>query len=206
MTSTGRPPASWYPDPSGRHEHRFWDGERWTAHVADNGVTGVDGGSQQPVVHQPVVQPRPVAQPVQQPWTPSGGWQTAAAAAATPAPARSSMAKGWLFGIAFIVAVIGIGATALVALGGSGNDDPFTASSGSRYPAFVETNFMNSCTATGGTTDYCRCGLEHLEQSVDLGDFAELEQDYRESGQLPESITDAIRACISKQVTPAPTP
>jgi hypothetical protein len=181
-------------------------------------VTGVDGGSQQPVVQQPVVQqpvvqqpvvqqpvvqPRPVPQPVQQPWTPSGGWQTAAA---TPAPARSSMAKGWLFGIAFIVAVIGIGATALVALGGSGNDDPFTASSGSRYPAFVETNFMNSCTATGGTTDYCRCGLEHLEQSVDLGDFAELEQDYRESGKLPESITDAIQACISKQVTPAPAP
>lgn len=25
----------WYPDPNGRHAHRWWDGETWTAHVAD---------------------------------------------------------------------------------------------------------------------------------------------------------------------------
>ena len=27
------PSAAWYPDPSGRHEERFWDGLAWTAHV-----------------------------------------------------------------------------------------------------------------------------------------------------------------------------
>jgi len=26
--------AGWYPDPAGRHEHRYWDGARWTEHVA----------------------------------------------------------------------------------------------------------------------------------------------------------------------------
>ena len=36
------PPATWYPDPSGRHEHRYWDGERWTEHVADAGIAAVD--------------------------------------------------------------------------------------------------------------------------------------------------------------------
>jgi hypothetical protein len=32
----------WYPDPENRHEVRFYDGARWTHHVADNGVRTVD--------------------------------------------------------------------------------------------------------------------------------------------------------------------
>jgi hypothetical protein len=35
-------PAAWHPDPTGRHEHRWWDGERWTEHVADAGQASVD--------------------------------------------------------------------------------------------------------------------------------------------------------------------
>ena len=38
-------PANWYPDPAGRHELRFWDGERWTDARA---ILGKDGKS--PVV------------------------------------------------------------------------------------------------------------------------------------------------------------
>ncbi|HET9076456.1 MAG TPA: DUF2510 domain-containing protein [Acidimicrobiales bacterium] len=29
------PPPAWYPDPSGAHRLRWWDGFRWTAHTAD---------------------------------------------------------------------------------------------------------------------------------------------------------------------------
>ncbi len=36
------PPAAWNPDPSGRHQHRWWDGSRWTSAVADNGITSDD--------------------------------------------------------------------------------------------------------------------------------------------------------------------
>jgi uncharacterized protein YxjI len=32
----------WYPDPSGRHESRWWDGRQWTEHVASHGRQGVD--------------------------------------------------------------------------------------------------------------------------------------------------------------------
>ena len=32
------PEIGWYPDPTGRHEVRYWDGGRWTERVADNGV------------------------------------------------------------------------------------------------------------------------------------------------------------------------
>jgi hypothetical protein len=35
-------PAQWAPDPSGRHHHRWWDGNQWTGHVADNGVSSFD--------------------------------------------------------------------------------------------------------------------------------------------------------------------
>ena len=35
-------PADWYPDPSGRHEHRYWDGTQWTDHVASHGRQGTD--------------------------------------------------------------------------------------------------------------------------------------------------------------------
>ncbi len=35
-------PAAWHPDPLGRHQYRYWDGERWTDHVADDGRTSTD--------------------------------------------------------------------------------------------------------------------------------------------------------------------
>ena len=31
------PPAGWYPDPSGGHRRRYWDGSAWTDHVAEPG-------------------------------------------------------------------------------------------------------------------------------------------------------------------------
>lgn len=34
---TGQTGAGWYPDPSGRHERRYWDGNRWTDHVLSGG-------------------------------------------------------------------------------------------------------------------------------------------------------------------------
>ena len=35
-------PANWYPDPNGRHELRYWDGNAWTDHVSDQGVQSTD--------------------------------------------------------------------------------------------------------------------------------------------------------------------
>jgi|GEM_PF-2413539 len=35
-------PAQWYADPTGRHQHRYWDGTQWTDQVADNQVTSTD--------------------------------------------------------------------------------------------------------------------------------------------------------------------
>lgn len=35
-------PANWYPDPTGRNHHRYWDGSVWTAHVSNNGTQTSD--------------------------------------------------------------------------------------------------------------------------------------------------------------------
>ena len=35
-------PAGWFPDPNGRHEHRYFNGRTWTADVADAGRRAVD--------------------------------------------------------------------------------------------------------------------------------------------------------------------
>ncbi|NNE74029.1 MAG: DUF2510 domain-containing protein [Acidimicrobiales bacterium] len=44
------PAANWYPDPSGKHEHRYWDGAGWTEHVSDHGRQSIDPiGSAKPV-------------------------------------------------------------------------------------------------------------------------------------------------------------
>jgi hypothetical protein len=43
-----RTPGAWYPDPTRRYESRWWDGSRWTKHVAANGRTMTD-----PLVNAP---------------------------------------------------------------------------------------------------------------------------------------------------------
>ena len=32
----------WQPDPSGKHDHRYWDGSQWTDNVSDGGVASTD--------------------------------------------------------------------------------------------------------------------------------------------------------------------
>ena len=43
-----RTPGAWYPDPTRRYESRWWDGSRWTQHVAAKGRTMTD-----PLVNAP---------------------------------------------------------------------------------------------------------------------------------------------------------
>lgn len=42
LTRMSDSPASWHPDPMGRHELRYWNGKIWTDHVSDNGVQSTD--------------------------------------------------------------------------------------------------------------------------------------------------------------------
>src|SRR5688500_11797782 len=35
-------PATWHPDPTGRHQLRYWDGSVWTDTVANGGIMAID--------------------------------------------------------------------------------------------------------------------------------------------------------------------
>jgi uncharacterized protein YxjI len=55
MTETTGYSPNWYPDPWGRHEHRYYDGTSWTEHVASHGRQGVDppgGDARVPTVNR----------------------------------------------------------------------------------------------------------------------------------------------------------
>lgn len=74
------PKSGWYPDPTGRHQRRAWDGSKWLDHVADGGVVSSD----------PIVNPRhPVDEPRRPPSSRTvspvqAGGHTPAASAVTP--------------------------------------------------------------------------------------------------------------------------
>jgi hypothetical protein len=40
--SQGGQPAAWHPDPTGRHELRYWNGFEWSETVSDGGVESQD--------------------------------------------------------------------------------------------------------------------------------------------------------------------
>jgi len=68
-------PAAWHPDPLGRYEYRYWDGQRWTEHVANQGIAGVDATGLEP----------PAAAQQTGGWASTGGEQ----------PAGGQPASGW---------------------------------------------------------------------------------------------------------------
>jgi hypothetical protein len=76
--------AGWHPDPSGRHEMRYFDGTRWTDHVSDQGVVGADpvvprppATESIPMVDEPITLPPSEAErlaPAQTPWWKRKRW------------------------------------------------------------------------------------------------------------------------------------
>ncbi|MGI8939378.1 MAG: DUF2510 domain-containing protein [Iamia sp.] len=41
--------SGWYPDPAGRYEHRWWDGQAWTGQVSRGGTAEIDPSGGAPV-------------------------------------------------------------------------------------------------------------------------------------------------------------
>ncbi len=69
------PSPAWYPDPSGHHQLRYWDGQGWTGHISQHGQTGFD----QPAAPQPAHYQQAPPQPAT--------YQQAPPQAAPPQPA-----------------------------------------------------------------------------------------------------------------------
>jgi hypothetical protein len=84
-------PAAWYPDPTGRHDHRYWDGTRWTEHIADLGVAATEPYDGPAVPPQPEPEPEPEAEPEDDP---TAAWATIPVEEAEPATAATRTAGG----------------------------------------------------------------------------------------------------------------
>lgn len=114
--------AGWQPDPTGRHQHRYWDGTSWTDQVSDDGVVGSD--------------------PVDGP--PAGAGAPAPGVGASPAASPGAPAAGnkvpLIIGAVLLVALVGAGIWFLT------KDDDGSGpggSGGSAVTAFFRQNGMS---------------------------------------------------------------
>ena len=74
--------GQWHPDPTGRHQLRYWDGSAWTDHVSNGGATSTDPLHPIVVPVTPAVVTTPTASP---------GW--GAPVVATPSPVGAQAAQ-----------------------------------------------------------------------------------------------------------------
>lgn len=85
--------SSWEPDPTGRHQYRWFDGEEWTDQVADDGVQSVDpvtpGEADLPREAPPLPPPPPGSVP---------GASVAHSSSIAPDPLSMLASKGRRFG------------------------------------------------------------------------------------------------------------
>lgn len=139
------PTPGWHPDPTGRHEYRYWDGATWTQDVSDNGVTAVDpvapagGPGADPTA--PVDQTQhadPTQQYAQQPGVPPQpqpagfgapppGYDPYSSGQLPPAqPVRSGPSTGLIVGLAAVAVALIAGLVFLLSSDDENADDPDT--------------------------------------------------------------------------------
>jgi hypothetical protein len=131
----------WQPDPTGKHDHRYWDGSQWTDNVSDAGVASTDpyeaatapGASDATVADTPVV-PAEGAAPPPAPDT-TATWPAAPAAPAPPPPYNPAAPptsggdgskRNLLIGGGILAAIV-IAVIAFLALGGDDDGDDVRA-------------------------------------------------------------------------------
>jgi Protein of unknown function (DUF2510) len=95
-------PAAWHPDPTRRHQLRYWDGDSWTMNVADHGVASVDPSTELPRASV-ADHPEP-AEPASDP---------------LPDAHRRRRRRLWVV----VAAVLAVGVTAVLLLRGGGSND-----------------------------------------------------------------------------------
>ena len=101
MTTPTMTPAGWYPDPSQRHDYRYWDGTGWSSQVSDGGLTTAD----------PELRPAttPAAAPTVGPLAPPDPDLAAPAEPRSAAPAAARAARWkWAVPLVAIIAVIAV--------------------------------------------------------------------------------------------------
>jgi hypothetical protein len=165
------PAPGWNPDPTGRHEYRYWDGGNWTDDVSDNGITSVDpvaggasvpGAGGAPTAVGPTTQqyaPQAGGFPPQ-----DGGYNPYGSGQLPPArPAKSGPSTGLIVGLAAVAVAVIVGLAFILT---SGDDDGDTAA--------------DDIASSGSTGDEGDAGLGDLGD--DLGELGESGEDLSTEG------------------------
>ena len=170
----------WQPDPSGRHEYRYWDGSTWTDDVSDAGMTAVDpvagpgAGGPTPGDPTSVMSPTAAYGTPAAPGTgddppagsgpggygPTGGYPAYGTGPVPPAkPPRSGPSTGLLVGLG-LLAVALIAVIAVVLTGGDDDGGDETSSTDTTESSeTTDTTEGDTPDTTDGSTD----------GSIDLG-------------------------------------
>lgn len=64
-----------------------------------------------------------------------------------------------------------------------------------RYPDDVRANFINNCTASGGSSSRCECVLDQFEQNYSISEFALLEIALNTNGDVPPEVLELLARC-----------
>jgi len=181
------PTPGWNPDPTGRHEYRYWDGTRWTDDVSDNGVTSVD-----PVDGGAADATAPL-DPTQQYGAAGGGYGAQPGYGQGPTsgqypgqPVRSGPSTGLIVGLAAVAVVLIVGIVFLVTRDGGDEVDPIVSA---RAEGIVESR--------GGqvTQEQAECAAQAMLDELGLGTLIEIGasgEDPFTSGALTDEQTAAV--------------
>jgi hypothetical protein len=135
------PAAGWNPDPTGRHEYRYWDGSVWTDDVSDNGVASVDPldgrgpisgdatariDTTQQYAPQPGPQPGYGPQPGPQPGGYGPSFPSGSGQFPPGQPVKSGPSTGLLVGLAALAVALIAGIAFALTSGGDDGDDTAT--------------------------------------------------------------------------------
>lgn len=138
--------GSWEPDPTGRHQYRWWDGQAWTDHVADGGRADIDPVGV-PVEPAPTTATGPI--PTSEPpatGTPAQGGTPSEANAAATGPNHGVIA------VVVAAVVVLVGAGAFLVLDGDDDDTTTGTSAVSTTGSTVATSTTSASSTTAPAT------------------------------------------------------
>jgi hypothetical protein len=125
-------PAGWYPDPTGRHESRYFDGQ-WTQHVSSRGVNSID-----PLPAAPVPANSPIGAPGYVPYGPAAQSGPSTPPYLQSAPSTRRRSPKLKLAIAGGVVAVAVGIALGVSLSGGSGGHGFCAdlrALNARYPS-----------------------------------------------------------------------
>jgi len=161
-----RPPAGWFPDPSGRSEQRYWDGDRWTNRVRNPSATDASPAGSPPTGPSPTgpspTGPSPAGEPsgTAPSGRPSGDAASVAPTGTSTRQTRAGIQRSrrhrprwlWVLGAVALVAVLGVGGYALFSGGDSGTNRSTASSTSTTGGPSTTSTTGPSTTSTTGTT------------------------------------------------------